>query len=121
MIKKLNLKNVKVINRRAEIIHLDERETFDLVTSRAVATIKVMLELSVPYAKVGGQVIVPKSVNYLNETNGLNQLMSALNVSKNMLTFTSLNDVVHNVFIFRKNKRTNHVYPREWTKIIKNA
>lgn len=121
LIKELDLKNVKVITKRAEIIRPNEREMFDLVTSRAVASIKVMLELSTPYAKVDGQIIVPKSVNYKNETNGLNQLMSALDVSKEILTFTSLNDVVHNVLIFKKNKKTNHVYPREWTKIIKNA
>jgi 16S rRNA (guanine527-N7)-methyltransferase len=53
LIRELNV-DVNVINKRAEEIEEDEYETFDLVTSRAVAPLNAIIEISLPYVKIGG-------------------------------------------------------------------
>ena len=47
-IEELNLTDIEVINERAEIYSKKEREKYDIVTSRAVAPLKHLLEYSVP-------------------------------------------------------------------------
>jgi 16S rRNA (guanine527-N7)-methyltransferase len=53
--------NVSILNQRAEKILNIQREQFDLVTSRAVASLAVITELSLPYLKINGLLIEPKS------------------------------------------------------------
>lgn len=59
----LKLDQVAVLNGRAEDIgHLKGiRESFDLVTSRAVAPMPVLLEYCLPFLKIGGSFIAYKS------------------------------------------------------------
>jgi 16S rRNA (guanine527-N7)-methyltransferase len=47
--------------RAEELAHDPElRERFDLVTARAVAPLPALLELTLPFARVGGRVVTPK-------------------------------------------------------------
>ena len=62
---KLGLKNVNVVNDRAEIFIKNERESFDFVTSRAVSRLNILLELSIPFLKVGGKLIAYKGISNL--------------------------------------------------------
>ncbi len=59
----LELDNTKVINRRAEELaqQIDHREQYDLVLARAVARLNELAELTIPFANIGGTVILPKS------------------------------------------------------------
>ena len=57
----LNLKNVEIINDRAEIYGKENRELFDIVTCRAVSNLNIILELSVSMLKIGGYFIPLKS------------------------------------------------------------
>jgi 16S rRNA (guanine527-N7)-methyltransferase len=50
-----------VLNQRAENIQNKQREQFDIVTCRAVASLPIIVELSLPYLKVNGLLIAPKS------------------------------------------------------------
>lgn len=120
LVSKLGLKNVDVYLKRAEDIKEDEYESYDLVTSRAVGKLKAMLEVSTPYAKVKGLVVIPKSQNYQQETNGLYHLNKRLDVEQKMNSFVSANDIQHNVFVFKKTHKTNRIYPRSWSKIAKD-
>ena len=61
VIDKLELKNINVINARAEEYAKENREKFDIVTSRAVAPLKHLLEYSIPLLKVNGNFISLKS------------------------------------------------------------
>ena len=61
VIEELGLKNIEVVNARAEIYSKTVREKFDIVTSRAVAPLKHLLEYSIPLLKVGGNYIAMKS------------------------------------------------------------
>ena len=51
VISKLDLKNVSVINARCEDYAKEVREKYDIVTSRAVAPLKHLLEYSIPLLK----------------------------------------------------------------------
>lgn len=58
----LGLKNVNVINDRSETVGRDKhhRGKYDLVVARAVGPMNVLLELTLPLAKVGGRVLAMK-------------------------------------------------------------
>ena len=56
---------VTVEAKRAE--QIDSRETFDLVTSRALAFLPELLKLSQPFAAFGGHFILHKGRNYRQE------------------------------------------------------
>jgi len=63
VVRELDLKNVEVINCRAEVLgqHTSHRESYDLVTARAVAGLTELAELTIPFANIGGTIILPKS------------------------------------------------------------
>ncbi|MBQ3621364.1 16S rRNA (guanine(527)-N(7))-methyltransferase RsmG [bacterium] len=61
--KELHLNNVQLLNERAECISNMYKNYFDLTTARAVAKIKVILELTIPYSKVNGTCILLKGEN----------------------------------------------------------
>lgn len=118
LVKQLHLENVTIINKRAESIDDNEYETFDLVTSRAVAELKVLLEISAPYAKVSGLIVEPKSKKGNIELKQSENIIKELNLSLiNEQKFTS-NEVLHHIFVFKKQKKTNKKYPRIWKQII---
>ena len=118
LVEQLHLENVTIINKRAESIDDNEYETFDLVTSRAVAELKVLLEISAPYAKVSGLIVEPKSKKGNIELKQSENVIKELNLSLiNEHEFTS-NDVLHHIFVFKKEKKTNKKYPRIWKQII---
>lgn len=60
VIKKLGLESVRTIRARAEEHATGNRESYDAVLSRAVAELRVLVELTVPLVKVGGKVILSK-------------------------------------------------------------
>ena len=60
VISELNLNNIDIINERAEIYSKTTREKYDIVTSRAVAPLKHLLEYSISLVKVNGYYIAMK-------------------------------------------------------------
>ncbi|MBI4215926.1 MAG: 16S rRNA (guanine(527)-N(7))-methyltransferase RsmG [Chloroflexi bacterium] len=58
----LGLNDVSVKTERAETLarHPDHRESYDLAVSRAVASLPTLLELSLPFLRVGGVMVAPK-------------------------------------------------------------
>jgi 16S rRNA (guanine527-N7)-methyltransferase len=63
---KLNI-SAKIFFKRAEEMRNNEREKFDLVTSRAVSELNQILEISVAYCKVNGLIVEPKGTKYQEE------------------------------------------------------
>jgi len=114
----LNLEKVNVIHKRAEDIKQEEYETFDMVTSRAVAELKAILEISVPYAKISGLIIEPKSRKFKQEFEASKRIIKELDVTLENEEEFEFNDTFHHVFIFKKNKNTNRKYPRSWKQIV---
>lgn len=60
VINSLNLKDITIVNERAEDYSKKVREKYDIVTSRAVANIKELLEYSIPLLKINGHFIPMK-------------------------------------------------------------
>lgn len=60
IIDKLDLSNARAIHTRAEDFAKENRETFDVVVSRAVANMATLSELCLPFLKVGGIFIALK-------------------------------------------------------------
>ena len=121
VIKELNLKNVTCINSRAENLPKTYREYFDIVTSRAVAHLRILLELSIPYLKVGGKLIAMKGLSeeeIKESTKILEKLDSRIvETIKFNLPIEGSN---RSLVIVQKNKKTNEIYPRSYDKIVKN-
>ena len=65
----LGLDGIEAIHGRAETLgHSDGlRESFDLVTARAVAPMPVLAELTLPFCRVGGMVVVHKTEGAVEE------------------------------------------------------
>jgi 16S rRNA (guanine527-N7)-methyltransferase len=106
---------VTILNKRAEEIEKEQREAFDLVTSRAVAPLPILLEISVPYCKVNGIIIEPKGKNYLDEYKYTNKLVGMLGVKLLPIKKTA-NGVI---IIGLKTKKTPTIYPRRYKDIVK--
>ena len=61
--KKLNIKGIHYYNGRAEDFCKKNRETFDIVTARAVSNLPVLSELCIPLTKQNGYFIAMKGSN----------------------------------------------------------
>jgi 16S rRNA (guanine527-N7)-methyltransferase len=109
---KLNI-SVELINSRAEEIKPNQREQFDLVTSRAVGELKVICEVSIPYCNLDGIIIEPKSQNYKIEVQNAQGLFERIgaHISK-INSFKSVNNIEHNVIYIVKDKITPLCFPR---------
>jgi 16S rRNA (guanine527-N7)-methyltransferase len=60
---KLDIKGVNLVHGRAEDYAKTHRESFDIVTARAVARFNILNELCIPLVKVGGHFISLKGKN----------------------------------------------------------
>jgi 16S rRNA (guanine527-N7)-methyltransferase len=62
IVRRLGLESVEVCNDRAEMMaqRPGYRDGFDLAVSRAVADLPVLLELTLPFCRVGGSVVAQK-------------------------------------------------------------
>jgi 16S rRNA (guanine527-N7)-methyltransferase len=71
VVRELELEDVEVITGRAEELGQDpvHREAYDLVTARAVARLAELAELTIPFANIGGTVILPKTAGIEAEVN----------------------------------------------------
>src|SRR4030042_2437543 len=80
IIHKLELQNVEVLNSRAEeAAHLPAyREHFGLVLSRAVALLPTLVELTLPFCRIGGRFIAQKKGEIDQEVNRAKEAIAAL-------------------------------------------
>lgn len=120
LIKKLNLTNVQTIYSRAEDYTRVNREKYDYVTSRAVADLRVLLELNIPSLKINGEFLVMKG-NIDEELklsqNALEKLFCT--VTKKEEFTLPFNSGTRNIMVIKKNKETSSIYPRNYDKIKK--
>ena len=69
LLRMLNLPDVNVVNSRSEDAARDSnlRESFDLVVCRGVAEMAVLIELSLPFLRIGGLLVAHKKANISDE------------------------------------------------------
>ena len=107
--------DVTVINARAEETTA-LYDTFDVVLSRAVASLNVLLELCVPLLKTGGSLVAFKGETYEDELAKAKNAFSALFCSVSNVRTTGEGAII----IIKKEKPTPEKYPRRFSK-IKNS
>lgn len=118
---KLDLKdNLHIINARSEDYIKEKREYFDIVTSRGVANLKILLELSLPFTKLEGYV-VPLKGNVKEELESSIKTITLLGgklleVINFRLPFENSN---RNIPVIKKYYITPSKYPRSYYLIIK--
>lgn len=120
VIKELDLKNVNCIHSRAEELPNNYKEYFDLVTSRAVAHLRILTELAIPYLKVNG-LFIPLKGNIEEElqesTNTITKLKSEV---INIINFNlPIENSTRNIVTIKKCSSTPTIYPRAYDKIKK--
>ena len=121
VIKELNLKNVTCINSRAENLPKTYREYFDIVTSRAVAHLRILLELSIPYLKVAGKLIAMKGLSEEEIKESAKILEKLDSTIVDTIKFNlPIEGSNRSLVIVQKNKKTKEIYPRSYDKIMKN-
>ena len=121
-IKLLDLKNVKTVYERAEKYTSCHREEYDYVTSRAVAELRILIELNTPALKVNGLFIAMKA-NIDEELSSSQNTLKKLNCTVDQkIEFDLPNNAGHRTILtIKKNSKTDLIYPREYSKIKKHA
>ena len=117
---KLNLTNVHMLHVRAEEYAKDNRESFDLVTSRAVAALPILTELALPLTKVDGKFVALKA-NAQDEIRLSKDIINKLNGNIDFIEEFKLPklDDPRTIIVMSKKGHTNNLYPREYGKIKK--
>ncbi len=118
----LQLKNVEVCNARAEEYALKNREKFDVVTARAVAHLRILLEYGIPMVNTDKYFIAMKG-NINNELKESETTILKLGCEKqDILSFSLPMDAGNRTLIlFRKKEKTNLLFPRKYNEMKKKS
>jgi 16S rRNA (guanine527-N7)-methyltransferase len=93
------------------------REQYDFATSRAVARLNILLELTAPYVKVGGKVLAMKGSAGEEELQEAASAISKLGLKLEKVAQFPVEDGNHCVIVLKKVKPTPTQYPRRYAKI----
>lgn len=121
--KELSLNNIQAITSRAEDFAKDNKESFDVSISRAVARLNILDELCLPLTRVGGKFIAMKSSRgeeeYSEAKKGIEALGGNLeNVQKLKLAHEE-SSIEREIYVFEKKRKTPPQYPRNYSQIVK--
>ena len=118
VINQLKLDNVNTIHARLEEYGKNNREKYDIVTSRAVAQTNILLEYAAPILKINGKFICMKG-NMDNENNYQNAL-NKLNMEeeKKIEFLLPYENSKRTIILFNKINKTNKLFPRKNNEII---
>ncbi len=120
----LDLSNLTAVCARAEDVTGSKfKESFDIVTARAVAAYPILLELCIPAVKVGGSFVAMKSKDVSHETSGIEKVLKLLSISSPEFNISELHSDTETfercIVITRKNAPTPQKYPRAYAQIKK--
>lgn len=120
VISELGLQNIEVVNQRSEDYVREARESFDVVTARAVANLRVLCELCVPLVRKGGLFVPMKGSSAKEEAAEAAHAMKVLGCTVEAIQETNLpsGDIRNNIFC-RKTANTPPEYPRHYGRIKK--
>lgn len=107
----------RCITARAEEAVGQYRETFDYATSRAVARLNILLELTAPYVKVGGAVLAMKGAAAREELAECDRAIKNLGLKLEDVKEYPIDGASHAVIVLRKISSTPKQYPRRYAKI----
>ena len=107
----------RCITGRAEEAVTDHREKFDFATSRAVARLNILLELTAPYVRIGGAVLALKGSAAREELEEAKGAVKKLGLKVEQIQDFSIDGATHSVIVLRKVAHTPPQYPRRYAKI----
>lgn len=111
------LLNIDTVHSRAEELSRDSdfRAKYDVVTSRAVASLNVLLEYMIPFAKVGGYCVCMKGSNIDEELENSKKALEVLNAKIEKIDTFKLpgNEYGRNIIVIKKIGETPKKYPRK--------
>ena len=105
------------ITARAEEAVAERREQYDFATSRAVARLNILLELTAPYVKVGGAVLAMKGSAAMEELEESKNAIKKLGLKLEKVLQFPVDGTSHAVIVLRKVAPTPKAYPRRFAKI----
>lgn len=112
----LGLEEVKGIHGRAEDIARERiyRENFDLVVSRAVASLPILLEYAMPFVRVGGTFIAYKGPSVYQEIEEAKNAIELLGAQIREVREVEIpySHKTHNLLLVEKVTETDNIYPR---------
>ena len=115
VVTKLQLSNVVVEHARAEDFAKENREKYDIATSRAVANLPVLLEYLLPFVKKEGKCICMKGPNIQEELDEAKKAITVLGGELEKVDYFHLMDteIERNNVVIKKIKNTPLQYPRK--------
>ena len=108
------------ITARAEEAVVTRRESYDYATSRAVARLNILLELTAPYVKVGGAVLAMKGAAAQEELAECGNAIKKLGLKLEEVKEFPIDGTAHAVIVLRKVAPTPPKFPRRFTQIKKS-
>ena len=121
----LGLDNLTAITMRAEDGGKmpEYREKYDYATARAVAEMRVLTELALPFVKVGGQMVAMKGKNAEFELSSAKKAIATLGGRNTLCDNITLRgdgeELTHPLIIIDKKERTPASFPRPFAQISK--
>ena len=118
---RLGLAGVRAIHARAEeqANRKDFRDSFDVVTARAVADLRLLCELCLPFVRVGGIFLSMKALDCDAELEGAAHAIKLLGGRVRQVAEYTVpgTDVTRRAVVIEKVAPTLKGYPRRWAKI----
>lgn len=116
----LKITNLNVVTSRIEDIASkpEFREQFDIVTSRAVAPLNIILEYSAPMLKNGGYIFTYKGSNYKEELDNTRNALKILDCTIETIYEYNIPEINAKRYVLkiRKNSKISTKYPRKQNK-----
>ena len=109
--------SAECVTARAEEAVAQRRESYDYATSRAVARLNILLELTASYVKVGGAVLAMKGTAAKQELAESGNAIRKLGLQLEAVREFPIDATAHAVIVLRKIAPTPKQYPRRYAKI----
>lgn len=121
VISTLKLENIKTVHARAEEYAKEHKEEFDIVTSRAVAALPMLLEYSVPLVKIG-KYFIPMKGDIAQEIKASERSIKIMNVKLECQEsfLLPVENSTRTILKFKKEKTSHVKYPRKFSEMKKN-
>ena len=123
IIKELEIENLKTKCIRIENLPYDLKNSYDIVTSRALAPLNILLEYAMPFVKKDSYFIAYKGKHIKDEIFCAKNALKKLNAEIIDIINYELpleTDYTRNLLIIKKIKETSNQYPRAYSSIKNN-
>ncbi len=119
--KRLDIKTTPIHVRAEELAKKVEfKERFDVVTARAVAKMNVLSELCIPFVKLNGLFVALKGPSYEKDLNSGENSIKILGARIEEIKKFKIADNSRIFILIKKISHTSTIYPRNYSKILKN-